>query len=224
MPSCQRAWPCRLMREKGDVSVMYSYLLIESPTGQRVRRSHLWCLPRQPSHTLQSLLLPHCSVFWHFSCKHNPQEVKNRIVFCCLSSFPYKKVKWAKCRPLDKNCCISQCAVLALHRLLGKVLGHVSLGDRALIVEENPLCLPKALPSLIITNLGIENRFQKVPPVWGGWGERPGLCIWCFREEPPCSELCLCSEFGQKWGRHWLKNQRSSWLSEMKDNWSCSCL
>lgn len=111
MPSCQRAWPSRLMREKGDVSVMYSYLLIESPTGQKVRRSHLWCLPRQPSHTLRSLLLPHCSVFWHFSCKHNPQEVKNRIVFCRLSSFPYKKVKWAKCRLLDKKLHFTVCSV-----------------------------------------------------------------------------------------------------------------
>lgn len=171
MPSCQRAWPSRLMREKGDVSVMYSYLLIESPMGQKVRRSHLWCLPRQLSHTLRSLLLPHCSVFWHFSCKHNPQEVKNRIVFCCLSSFPYKKVKWRKCRLVDKKCYISQCVVLILHRLLGKMLGHVSLGHRALIMEENPSCLSEALSSLIITNLGIANRFQKVPPVWGTRGK-----------------------------------------------------
>lgn len=46
------------MREKGDVSMMYSYLLIESPTGHKVRRSHLLCWPRQPSHMLRSLLLP----------------------------------------------------------------------------------------------------------------------------------------------------------------------
>lgn len=128
MPSCQRTWPSRLMREKGDVSVMYSYLLIESPTGQKVRRSHLWCLPRQPSHTFRSLPLPHCSGVWHFSCKHNPQEVKNRIVFCCLSSFPYKKVKWTKCWLLDKKCYISLCVVLTPHRLQGKVLGHLLWG------------------------------------------------------------------------------------------------
>lgn len=104
----------------------------------------------------------------------------------------------------------SQCAELTPHRLPGKVLGHVSLGHRALIVEENPSCPPKALSYLITTNL--ESIFQKVPPVWGGCGESPGLCIWCFREEPPCSELCLCPEFGWKSDRCWLKNKAHGWV------------
>lgn len=139
MPSCRRAWPSRLMREKGDVSVMYSYLLIEAPMGQKVRRSPLLCLPRQPSHTLRTPLLPCCSVLWHFSCKHSPRSVKNRVVFCYLSSFSSKKVKWRKCRLLDKKCCISWYVVLllVLHRLPEKMLSHISLRHRALIMEEN---------------------------------------------------------------------------------------
>lgn len=36
----------------------------------------------------------------------------------------------------------------------------------------------------------------------------PGLCIWCLGEEPPCSELCFCSEFDQKSDRSWLKKPK----------------
>lgn len=131
------------MREKGDDSVMYSYLLIESPMGQQVRRSHLLCLPGQPSHTWQSLLLPRYSVFSHFSWKRSPPEVKNRVVFWYFVLLFIQKGEMKKKNKtsllLDKKCCFSQYVALihVLHKLPEKMLSHFSLRHRALIMEEN---------------------------------------------------------------------------------------
>lgn len=133
-----RAWPSRLMREKGDVSMMYSYLLIESSMAEQVKRSHLLCLPICYSPRFCPIIQ-----YWEISPVNTvPSKLKIEsfvgVFFCYLSFLSSIKVKLRNRLLLDMKCYLSRYVVLilVLHRLPKKMLSLISLRHRALIVEE----------------------------------------------------------------------------------------